>query len=291
MREVRDAIHGLVELSPSEWKVVDSEPFQRLRGIQQLAMTNLLYPGARHSRFEHSIGVSYVAGRLADRLNREEATVRSDFVRMAALVHDIGHGPFSHVSEKVMKRHEEVSAAIIRHHPQIRSAIGEQADEIADLLVSAGAASRRTVERDIIAGPADADKLDYLLRDSHFCGVEYGKYDLHKIIESARKAQFVRSVSALGFHVDCAYALEELVLARYHMHRQVYGHRVRIATDKMLVKAMLLGIEEGDLPTEVFRPEGDLDGRFVEEFLKWDDARVIAELRNARHNASGVTQF
>lgn len=281
-REVRDAIHGLIELNPTEWKVIDSEPFQRLRGIQQLALTNLLYPGARHSRFEHSLGVCHIAGRIAKRLNdTQENRVRTDFVRLAALVHDIGHGPFSHVSEKVMKRHEHVSAAIVRYHPEVRGAIGDYAEEVANLLVNAGRSSRRTVERDIIDGPVDADKLDYLLRDSHFCGVEYGKFDLEKIVESARSVSLnVGDHAALGFSEACVYALEELVLARYHMHRQVYGHRVRVAIDEMLVKAMRLGLQEDSLPSNVFQPEGDLDEEFVTRFLNWDDASVTRALLN-----------
>lgn len=180
-KEVRDAVHGLISLTPDEWRVVDSRPFQRLRGVQQLAMTHLVYPGARHSRFEHCVGACYVAGRLADRLAAiapsKMTNDRVAMVRAAALTHDIGHGPFSHVSEFVFEQltggehiHEKISAAILRTDEQVRAALGtERSEWAANLLAGEGHGAKRSVERDIVAGPADIDKLDYLLRDSHFC--------------------------------------------------------------------------------------------------------------------------
>lgn len=287
--EVRDPVHGLISFNPREWAVVDTKAFQRLRGVQQLALTHLVYSGARHSRFEHCMGAAHVAGRLATGLNDQQGSdLDVDRVRMAALVHDIGHGPFSHVSEEVFEDlsgdehvHEKISAAIVRHDPAVAKAIGtDDAAWIADLLAGEGHARRRSVERDIVAGPADIDKLDYLLRDSHFCGVNYGRYDLDKMVETAR------SVSAggetyLGFHQDGIYALEEMLLARYHMHRQVYGHKTRVGIDRMLVRSMKLGVEEGLLPRAVFCPPAKLDKKFVKEYLRWDDASVTKTLCEA----------
>lgn len=128
-REVRDPVHGLISLRPDEWKVVDSRPFQRLRGVQQLAMTHLVYPGAQPSRFEHCVWACHVAGRLAVRLTQlSPDKMDADRVRRtraAALAHDIGHGPFSHVSEFVFEKltgkehvHESISAAILQHNDQ-----------------------------------------------------------------------------------------------------------------------------------------------------------------------------
>jgi uncharacterized protein len=289
-KEVRDAVHGLVELSQREWKVVDSPAFQRLRGIQQLAATNLVYPGARHSRFEHCIGACHVAGRLAAQLGMS-ATERNR-IRAAALVHDVGHGPFSHVSEFVFEEltgekhiHEKISAAVVRHHEPIRSALSTDSEWIAELLSSTGHGSKRSVARDIIAGPADIDKLDYLLRDSHYCGVEYGRYDIHKVIESARLVKRSDG-NYLAYHRDGVFAIEGMLLARYHMHRQVYGHKTRLATDRMLMRAMLLGVKEGLLPERVFAPT-DLDASFVEEYLGWDDHRTLSTLINEQGSPAG----
>lgn len=286
--EVRDAIHGLIELTEEEWKVVDTSSFQRLRRIGQLAFTHLVYPCAHHTRHEHSLGCCHVAGLVSAKLQLDGTIHRR--VRLSALMHDLGHGPFSHVSEEIMRAHEEVSAAVLRHDTGLKDVLPEDDREyMADLLTASGAGKQRSLERDIIAGPADADKFDYLLRDSYFCGVKYGEYDLHKIVESARSVPEFGDKTALGFHEDAIYALEEMVLARHHMHRQVYGHKTRLATDRMLVRAMRLGIEEGDLPSEVFaRPNTEpLDAEFVSDFVQWDDGRVIRSLSEASTHKGG----
>lgn len=295
-KEVRDPIHGLIVLSPREWAVVASPPFQRLRGIQQLAMTYFVYPGARHSRWEHCVGAAHLAGRVAkDSLQLDEKEVER--IRIAALSHDVGHGPFSHVSEEIFEKrterkqvHESISAAIVRHHPAIRDVLGEETAEwVANLLSQQGHGARRSVQRDIVAGPSDVDKFDYLLRDSHYCGVKYGEYDLSKVVESTREIREALGGSTfLGFDISGIYALEEMLLARYHMHRQVYGHRTRVATDRMLVRAIELGIEEGVLPDDVFSPPKEADLEFVNRYLEWDDAHVTRKLVESEGEAGEV---
>jgi HD superfamily phosphohydrolase len=280
--EVRDAVHGLIELTADEWKIVNSPAFQRLRGVQQLAATHLIYPGARHSRFEHCMGACHVAGRIATSLGMSPDDRKR--VRLAALVHDLGHGPFSHVSEFVFEEltgkdhvHEQISAAIVQHHKPVRDVLGATtAKWIAELLSGTGHGAKRSVARDIVAGPPDIDKLDYLLRDSLYCGVEYGRYDLDKIIEAARIVPTSQG-DYLAYHSDGVFAVEGMLLARYHMTRQVYGHKTRLATDQMLMRAMKFGVEEGILPQKVFAP-GDLDDSFVAEYLKWDDNKTTRML-------------
>jgi uncharacterized protein len=137
-----------------------------------------------------------------------------------------------------------------------------------------------------VAGPADIDKLDYLLRDSHYCGVEYGRYDLFKLVESARCISDAGG-TYLGFDEGGVYALEEMLLARYHMHRQVYGHRTRVATDRMLVRAIELGIADDVLPVAIFHPPAEPDRAFVEEYLKWDDAEITRALCARRDTPGG----
>lgn len=284
---VRDPIHGLILLHEEEWKVIDTLAFQRLRGIQQLAMTHLVYPGARHSRFEHCIGAAHVSGRLARSIGLDPDHTRTRQMRMAALAHDLGHGPFSHVSEEIFEKrtngksgHEKVSAAIVRHDPQIRKAMGAKiATWVADLLSRRGHGAIRSFERDVVAGPADADKMDYLLRDSHYCGVKYGQYDLDKTVETAREVKPTLGQQVfLGFSDQGVFSLEEMLLARYHMHRQVYGHKTRVATDRMLVRSMELALEEKLLPEEVFTPPEKPNADFVKEYLKWDDATVVEKI-------------
>ncbi len=288
-REVRDPIHGLIELEPEEWGAIDTPRFQRLRSIRQLAMTHLAYPGATHSRFEHSLGVRHIAGRLISALNinAEDAAV----VRCAALMHDVGHGPFSHVSEQVVDErsgvsdvHEAVSVAILKTDQRFHAELGEEVcTQAADLLALRG---RRNYLRDIVSGPSDADKLDYLLRDSYFTGVKYGEYDLDKIINSALVIAPDTPQSQLGFDADGVWAVEGLLLARHHMHRQVYGHKTRLATDIMITRALHLGIDEGALPAEAYTVgvQGDrpvITEEFLELHAEQTDARVLQKLLEA----------
>src|SRR5439155_580258 len=151
----------------------------------------------------------------------------------------------------------------VRFHGPIRSSIDADAEWVANLVTLTGQGAVQSGARDIVSGPVDVDKMDYLLRDSHYCGVDYGRFDIDKLIESAQLVQTTDG-EHLAFHKDGMFAVERLLLARYHMHRQVYGHRTRIATDEMLIRAILFGVEEGLLPQKVFCPE-TLDVNYVEE--------------------------
>lgn len=280
---VRDPIHGMISLSRAEWEAIDTPIFQRLRRVRQLAMTHLVYPGALHTRFEHSIGVRYIAGRLSESLNFPEAD--ADVTKTAALLHDIGHGVFSHVSEQVIDElsgaegvHEAVSVAIMRTNPDLHAALGKDLCEEAAAIV--GLEGSRTAMRDVVSGPTDADKLDYLLRDSHFAGVNYGRYDLDRIIDTARVIAPSSAQSQLGFDADGLWAVEEMRMARHHMHRQVYGHKTRVATDIMTTRALRLAISEGALSETGFKVPV-VDGRprieddFLEAYLAHTDANVL----------------
>ena len=192
--EMRDPIHGFIKLSKKEKQLIDTKVFQRLRRIRQLAMAFLVYPGAMHTRFDHSIGVMHIAGRICTRLrelNPERVSNEDmDRVRLAALLHDVGHGPFSHVSEYLLdahaldrtdmgpmreKIHEKITVDIIRTDPEIRDILSEEErDFVADMIQGQ---DTQDWQRDIVSSELDADKMDYLLRDSYFTGVKYGIYD------------------------------------------------------------------------------------------------------------------
>jgi HD superfamily phosphohydrolase len=273
----------MVELTPDEWKAIDTRVFQRLRYIRQLAMTYLVYPGAIHTRFEHSIGVRDIAGRLAKKLslNDDDRAV----VHAAALLHDVGHGVFSHVSEQVIDErsgvedvHEAVSVYLLRNNSDLRSALGNEiCDRAADLVELRGP---RTAMSDVVSGPTDADKLDYLLRDSYFAGVNYGRYDLGRVIDSARVITPRSRQNQLGFDADSLWAIEELLMARHHMHRQVYGHKTRLATDIMVTRALTFAIDEELLPERAYRVDGEgsrarVTDDFLEPYLEQTDMRVL----------------
>jgi len=281
---IRDPIHGFIELRPAERDAIDCRCFQRLREIRQLAMTHLVYPGAVHTRFEHSLGVCHIAGRLLEELDASEDD--TTIVRAAALLHDIGHGPFSHVSEAVLDArnglrgvHEAISVAIIRTDDELHTALGEEVcHRAASLIEHSGDFNGRSFLRDIVSGPSDADKLDYLLRDSYFAGVDYGNYDLGRLIDTAAVIEDGPQ-SFLGFREGGLWAVEGLLLARHHMHRQVYGHKTRVATDIMVQRALTLGIDDGavnplafDVPTEDGKPAPSPD--FLREYLAETDSSV-----------------
>jgi HD superfamily phosphohydrolase len=279
----------MIELSPAEWRAVDTPIFQRLRRVRQLAMTHLVYPGALHTRFEHSIGVRYVASKLSESLELDAD--EQGVIETAALLHDVGHGVFSHVSEQVIDEvsgaegvHEAVSVAIMRTNPDLHSSLGkERCEQAAEIVALEGP---RTVMRDIVSGPTDADKLDYLLRDSYYAGVNYGKYDLHRVIDTARVITPRSAQTQLGFDADGLWAVEEMRMARHHMHRQVYGHKTRLATDIMTTRALRLAIEQGVLPEGAFKVpvkdgEPQIEEDFLAAYLEQTDAGVLETLCTA----------
>lgn len=259
--EIRDVIHGLIERSSLEVKIINTPVFQRLRRIRQLALAHLVYPGAHHTRFEHCLGTMHIAGRIAEKLKEDGNLSDKDVenIRLAALLHDIGHGPFSHVSEYLLEKyydpdnadigqerekiHEIVTKDIIQKNPDLKKLIPEQQrNDIVTLLNKAGI---KDFKGDIVSGPLDADKLDYLLRDNYHTGVKYGLYDLDKIIESLRVIRFGLEESFLGIDEEGIYALEQLIMAKYHMTTQVYFHRIRGITDSMIIRGIELAVNEG----------------------------------------------
>jgi len=237
---------------------MDTLVFQRMRRINQLALADMVYPGCVHNRFVHSIGTLAVADAIWVSLEsrREIPEASADdrqIVRLAALLHDIGHGPFSHVTEYLLDRysepeavsrkgssekqqiHELIASDIISHDPSLTAILDDKRrEDVVSLLVPQGG---RDFRRAIISGGLDADKLDYLSRDTYFAGVEYGRVDRAKILDSCR---IVRdgSDSYLGIHEDGRFAVEQMILAKWHMNQQVYAHRVRTITDAMIVRGL-----------------------------------------------------
>jgi uncharacterized protein len=217
LHEFRDPIHTFISVRTDERRVIDSMPFQRLRNIHQLAMTYLVYPGATHKRFEHSLGVMEIASRIFDVVtdpqNLLHDSVRQivpdeegrrywkSVIRMAALCHDVGHLPFSHAAEKELLPsgydHERLTVDIIRSREMNDIWTGMtpplRADDIAKLAVGAAKiaplqlSTWEAILSEIIIGDAfGADRMDYLLRDSYHAGVQYGVYDHHRLISSLR---------------------------------------------------------------------------------------------------------
>jgi len=307
--EIRDPIHGFVVLSDWERDIVNHPVFQRLRRIRQLGWTDMVYPGAMHTRFEHSLGVMHVATRMFD----EIVTRRHDFlkselsftdgglekdrtlVRLSALLHDLGHPPFSHAAEELMPRetpeskpyrHENYSAAavqllmrdVIENHP-LNENYGLKARDIADFLNGRGSLGRCLLWRDLIASQLDADRADYLLRDSHHIGVAYGRYDLSRLLVTLTVAIDPDTDSPkLAVEEGGLHAAEALILARYLMFTQVYFQHTRRAYDHHLartVQELLCNTETNATPggNGTFPPPTDRGN--VEQYLAWTDWRVL----------------
>lgn len=295
---IREPIHNFVLLPDELGPLIGSRVLQRLRGIRQLALANLVYPGALHTRFDHTLGVAHVARLMAERLGVKDEELR--LVSLAALLHDSGHGPFSHVSEisldrfgdsakvpadlKEHKIHEAVTAAIIRKDEEIRNLIPKEADREA-VVQLLGDWRGRPILKQIISGPLDADKQDYLLRDSYFCGVPYGHYDLQQL---HRSLVLPDSAAEAMIDEDGVHAVEQFVLAKYYMTANVYRHRVRIITDQMITRAIRLGIERDQI-SEMKKLYGfdDSDG-FIKNYQEWDDARFVETFCPRSSKAPGV---
>jgi hypothetical protein len=286
--QIRDPVHGFISLREKEVRLVNSAVMQRLRGIRQLAMANLVYPGALHTRFDHSLGVLHVAGHMAERFELDSDD--TELVRLAALLHDVGHGPFSHVSEQALERyadrtslagadkrekiHELVTAEIIRSDGNALCILGQETCErVARLL--AGKYGERALKA-IVCGPLDADKQDYLLRDSRFCGVEYGVFDLHQMHRSLR-LRGPDEDREIMVDPDGVHALEQYVLAKYYMTANVYRHKVRVITDQMLVRAIELGVDKDGIDDLRTLYAYDGSARFVGRYQHYDDARLLHE--------------
>jgi HD superfamily phosphohydrolase len=308
--EIRDAIHGFVVVSSQERTVVDSRPLQRLRHIAQLAMSPLVYPGATHRRFEHSLGVMHLAGEVFDVLTNEEHLTDwvkeyvpelndlnrpywRTVVRMAALCHDIGHIPFSHAAEHELLpdgvTHETLTAALIRSEEM--AALFEslqpapKVELVAKLAVGPTKDSGQfsvweAVLSEIITGDAfGVDRMYYLLRDSHHAGVTYGRFDQLRLLQSLRllPPSEDSETPVIGIEEGGLSAAEAMLLARYFMFGQVYFHHIRVIYDIHLIDFL-----RQSLP-------GGMYGSSLEDRLQVTDNEIWADMATAARdaNASG----
>lgn len=304
--EFRDPIHTFISVRTDERKVIDSRPFQRLRDIHQLALSYLVYPGATHKRFEHSLGVMEIASRIFDVVtspyNVYDNSVREiipdeqalsywkSIVRMAALCHDLGHFPFSHAAEELLPEdydHERLTEDIIRsaEMKQIWTAMRPALipDDIVKLAVGPERAGLElntweTVLAEIIIGDAiGADRMDYLLRDSYHAGVAYGTFDHHRLIQNLRilpKKYEDLNEPALGLDAGGLESSEGLMIARYFMFKQVYLHPIRRVYDIHLKDFLIEW-----LPGRKFSTE-------LNDHLKLSDVEVLCAIRQACENQS-----
>jgi uncharacterized protein len=277
--EIRDPIHGYIFATDVEQEIIDTEAFQRLRRIRQLAGCHLVYPGGQHSRFEHVIGAMHLAGIvgrvLQSRPNIEFSNEDITLLRLAALLHDVGHGPFSHMFEEVMAERTEFTHEDMTRKIVLKSEVGDIIEkhgiskrELSELAIAKSKTKPRYYN-DVIGGGLSVDIMDYLLRDSYFTGVEYGKVDIMRIINSFEATQ-----NKLAIEEAALFAFEALMIARYQMFRAVYFHRTVRAAELMLIKSMILSDKELHLT--------DLS---LDNYMSLTDEVTLQRIRSMQTNA------
>lgn len=246
---VKDPIHGFIELNEDEWSVVDDPNFQRLRYIKQIGFAFLVYPGANHTRFEHSIGTMKMTRDICKALGTdpEEAS-------MAGLLHDIGHTPFSHDSEFVLGEylktdHEQVGKDIISNS-SIRDRISESTISFKRVM----GYFDNINEAKVISGPLGSDRMDYLLRDSYYTGTPYGTIEYEMIKNRMNLINGEPAIMESGIE-----NAESMLISRYHMWMSVYYHHAIIIAAEMFKKSLRMAIEGGDLDPNELIGATDID--------------------------------
>lgn len=262
-----DPIHDFIQVYDHELPIINSSIFQRLRRIRQLSSAHLIYPGAHHTRFEHSLGVMHIAGQTGQILHDKEIFKLDDIkiLRLASLLHDIGHGPFSHIFEEITMQnkisHEDITKEII-----LKSEIGDILSKngfskklIAKLAVGE---SKHQYLNEIVSGVLSADMMDYLLRDGYFTGAEHAKIDHKRIIQS-----LVVYKKRLALERSALYSFESMMHSRYQMFKTVYFHKSVRATEVMLIEALKLADDEFNFSSFS-----------LDEFLKLTDEYVLSSI-------------
>jgi len=278
--EIKDPVHGYVNITDAEKPLLDSYPVQRLHRLRQLAGSEFVYPGANHTRFEHSVGVMHLAGKLSENQNLSHLLSKEDIqiVRMACLLHDVGHGPFSHIFEHLLvkflnKNHEDMTRWLIQESElhDIITDVGYNPDDVSKLAVGELRRPKKAFLDQIIQSAVDIDKLDFVVRDTYHTGAEYGYVDIFRLIHMLDVLG-----ENLAVDVGALSALESFVLARLESFRSIYFHRVGRAAQIMLATAMEeakdeLGLVEFDSP---------------EDYLALTDYTVWTKLRECEKSKS-----
>ncbi len=243
-RVFRDPVHGLIELRGDDRPIaelLETRAMQRLRRIKQMGLAWLVYPGAEHSRFSHALGALHVAQRVTKQL-RLDGRVALD-VKVAALIHDVGHGPFSHAWEHVFpgSDHERWGARIVMEDAELRDALDALAPGLSETMRSFWHKTYKPAfARKLVSSQLDVDRLDYLLRDGHYSGAGYATYDLDWILH-ALAVEEVRTTEddPRDLVIDYRrgmFAVEQYLFARSYMYAQVYHHKTVRAAEWMLIK-------------------------------------------------------
>lgn len=302
-RMYRDPVHNIISLSwsdPTERlliDLVDTPEFQRLRRIKQLGLALFTYQGAEHSRFTHSLGVMFVMRRVLERLSRRhDIPERVRLVALsAALLHDIGHGPFSHVMEKVLHyAHERRTVDImLDERTEVHRVLtARDPDLVAEIASVYDYTYRPAFVSQLVSSQLDVDRCDYLLRDSLMTGAKYGVYDLEWIL---RHLQLDDGGQRIYVGNKGLYAVEAYLQARYYMFRQVYFHRTLRAAEAILLSIIRRAVElleagrlQFYIPGSVFEHMLRRQPLSVPEYLELDDHDLIFYIKRWRAEPDAI---
>ena len=279
--DIIDPIHDFIRVYNHELQLIDDPIFQRLRRIRQLSGAHLTYPAAQHTRFEHSLGVMHISG-LAGRALHEKGILKTDdigILRLSGLLHDIGHGPFSHLFEEIIQKkkmsHEDFGKEII-----LKSEIGDNLNKNGydKKLVTkiAFGDSKFQYMNEIVSGALSADMMDYLLRDGYFTGAEHAKIDHKRLTQSleVHKKKLALEKSAL-------YSFESMMHSRYQMFKAVYFHKTVRAAEVMLLEALRLSDDEFGFTSFS-----------LDDYLQLTDEQVLSKLISSESpNLKQARQF
>lgn len=306
--EVRDPIHGSIQIVDEEKPIIAHPFFQRLRSIKQLGFSEYVFPGATHTRYLHSIGVMDVASKVFDQLFKEHDQNNLDVIRLketlrlACLLHDIGHAPLSHTTEVVMPSieklklptkfnlginrqatHEDytiksiVDSSFTESFKQVGEKFGVNCDAVAELVIGRttdpgyftfNGVNYFQILHQCVSSELDCDRMDYLLRDSYFCGVSYGNFDLDWLIDNLHPC-IENGNATLGIDERAVATFDDFLLSRFHMFLQVYFHYRAVCLEKILYRYF------ENSPTEYAIPAN------IEEYLIHDDHYLMKVLRNS----------
>ncbi len=283
-KRIFDPIHRFIELDAGEVALLEVPAVQRLRRLRQLGLAYLAFPSAEHSRFTHALGALAIGTRAFDALRAHSPGAfdsERDFLdqrrllRASLLLHDVGHGPFSHACETVLGVfHEERTEQILARDDVARPLAAMDVDAADVLALITGTSTNYPILRELVSGPnLDADRMDYLLRDAYFTGVVNGRYDVEQLLASLRAFE-IDGRWELGVDGRGVVALESFVLARYWMFATIYFHHTTRAFERVLREGL----------RELWPDPRALDD--VDAFLGWDDFRVLDALRTSHSEAA-----
>ena len=306
--EIRDPVHGSIAIDDAERDIILHPFFQRLRNIKQLGFSEFVFPGATHTRYLHSIGVMHVGSLVFEALFKGKSS--PDFLRLketlrlGCLLHDIGHAPMSHATESVMPQvsalklpsrfmprkdrqasHEDytlksiVDSSFTESFAEVRSKFGVTPEAVAELVL--GESNERayfTVEgvdwypllHQLVSSEMDCDRMDYLLRDSYFCGVSYGKFDLDWIIDNLKLCTEAGQ-AYLGISERAVSTFDDFLISRFHMFMMVYFHYRAVCLEQMLMRYFRSAPLEYSIPSD------------IEEYLEHDDPFLMKTLRKSQN--------